>query len=508
MTKKNNDQLANRSCPPQQLHDDDDDDHDNKILDKRRRIKNERLVQASSSSSPCYCCCSLSKQLYGLALLVISSFLYSIMGVFIKLASSSSSSSSTSSSAEFTTTIPSTELVLFRALFQGTIVVVCMALFRDEYSSASCPQHDEGKNGDKPTPPQPQPQQPQPPRVIVRPFGRKEIRNVVILRGIVGGLGFCFYYYTLSHLPLGDATALLSLNPIVTVLAASVLLNEKLQVSHIVAAMASVVGSILIAQPNIVGVVFDGGDHPPPLQEGDDANDDFVVLQSSQPAATTTTSNFGYVTALLGTCCAAGVYILIRKAGQNGVHTLQLLFSWVVFGILFSSIVEIVATITTTTIVEEGNNTNTQQFVWPQSIPITTWYYVLGVCVFGSIGHFLMNYAGRFAPAGLTSIVRSSGIFFSYIWEILIFHEVPSTGTVLGVTLIFASLFVVALQQRQQQQQREQGAMYEKHSEELELTEFDDDEDLEGDNDDVAGDGAIVGSSHSEMIPIKQQGNE
>ena len=352
----------------------------------------------------------LSSESYGLLLLLLSALLFSIMGCFIKLAVSAG--------------LPSTELVLFRGIFQFSWVASAMVFTMDGNNS---------HNNDNDLPQQRK-------ALILRPFGSKLVRPIVIARGMVGGLGFVLYYYTVSVLPLGDATTLLSLNPIVTVLAARIVLGERLYPSYVLAAAASVVGSILIAHPaSLFGHNPRNQDHVPPKST--------IINPSS----------FGYLTAMLGTCCGASVYILIRKAGKAGVHTLQLLFSWSVFGILFSGSIELVSSFVQTTHHANGSTSVSSPSVMNlSSISTSGWWYIVATCCFGSGAHFLMNYAGRLAPAGLTSIVRSSGILWAYLWQIRFFHEQPTPSTILGVFMTLVSLIAVAIQQQQQQKQKQQ----------------------------------------------------
>lgn len=319
----------------------------------------------------------LDDETYALLLLVGSAIFYSVMGAYIKLA--------------VATGVPSTELVFLRALFQGVLVVLAMMWFRDTSTIET------GQGC----------------RLIFVPFGSPNVRKVVVARGLVGGLGFLLFYYTISVLPLGDATTLLSLNPIFTVIAGFIFLGETIRVTHVVAAFGSLMGCLLITKPSFLFKA---------------KADITPVTSSSWPSST------GYITAVMGACCEATVYVLIRRAGRGGVHTLQLLFALVTFGISFSLLVGVVFPILT----GQGYS-----FVWPNSMQ--SWMYVLGVSVFGSIGHLLMNYAGRCAPAGLASIVRSSGIMWSYGLEVLVLHEIPHTITICGVVLIVLSLATVAL---------------------------------------------------------------
>ena len=70
----------------------------------------------------------------------------------------------------------------------------------------------------------------------------------------------------------------------------------------------------------------------------------------------------------------------------------------------------------------------------------------LGVCIAGTIAHFLLNYSMRQLPATLGSLVRSSDIFWAYLLEIIVFGERPQAGTWFGVLFVCTSLVMVLLQ--------------------------------------------------------------
>jgi len=335
----------------------------------------------------------LSTESYGLSLIGVSAALYSIMGAFVKLATQ--------------TGIPATELVFMRAVFQGSLVVVAMLWFREGVQSAdSLPAVDEKEEQQL----QLQQQSHRKPRLLVTvPLGDSSMRSVVIARGAVGGCGFILYFYTLSVLPLGDAIALLSLSPVVTVWASAAILGEPVRPLHIVAAISTVAGSFLIARPAFI----------------------FGMDPLAEPKLASYNS-FGYVTAAMGTCAGAAVFILIRKAGKSGAHTLQLLFSWVVFGLLFSFLLGVAIPL------GKGG--------WYFPTSKLVWSYVLGCCVVGSIAHFLLNFAARHSNPGLASIVRSSGIVWAYLLQILLFGHIPTLLTCAGVVLVSTSLILVSVQ--------------------------------------------------------------
>jgi len=296
--------------------------------------------------------------------------LFSFMGVFLKLASA--------------TGIPSTELVVSRAVFQGTLMILAMTCIRQE---------DTGK------------------LLIQIPFGHTpSVRKVVLLRGFFGGSGFILYFYSIKSVPLGDAITLFSLYPVITIFMGRCVLNEPIKCSQLIAAVTCVIGAAFIAGPSFLGFQSE------------------VVLHSS------TYNPIGYATALIGSMFGATVIVLVRKAGNLGAHTLQLIVSWAVFGAFFGTCVGM----SSVGIELEG--------AWRMPQSKAEYAYILGLCCVGSVAHFLMNFAAKLAPAGLSAIARSSDILWSYSFEIVIFHVVPRAVTLFGVVLIVTSLAGIALQ--------------------------------------------------------------
>jgi len=323
------------------------------------------------------------------------------MGCFIQLASR--------------TGIPSTELVFIRAAFQGTFVVLAMFVYREEnnaYLPVSTTDPTTTATSAATTisliNPSVQPNR-HCRRMIQVPLGNASTRSIIIPLGVASGFAFVLYFFTISVLPLGDAIALLSLHPIATIFAAAAMLGEPVRRVHVIASTITVIGTFLIARPAFLFGKQQGMPHS----------------DSYNP--------FGYVTAAMGTCLSAVVFILMRKAGDSGAHTLQLLFSWACFGLFFSVVL--------------GNVLPVGQGSWDLPSSTLAWVYTLGCCMLGSVGHFLLNFAARHSNPGLASIVRSSGIIWAYILQICFFHQIPTLLTCAGVLLVSSSLVIVSVQQ-------------------------------------------------------------
>mmetsp|Transcript_14788 Transcript_14788/g.21813 ORF Transcript_14788/g.21813 Transcript_14788/m.21813 type:complete len:372 (-) Transcript_14788:42-1157(-) len=238
-------------------------------------------------------------------------------------------------------------------------------------------------------------------RILHKPFGSvAAAQKLVAWRGLLGGAGFLLDYHCMAVLPLGDAITLMSLYPFLTIFLARIFLGEEIRSFHLFVTGVVITGAVCIAQPTFLF----GGMPSPNFQ-----------------------TRLGYVTGILGSCCLASILILIRKAGKIGVHTLQLLLSWAICGTVFSIVI------------------GPYEGLWLVPPTSEIWWYVAGVCAIGAAAHFLLNYAGKMAPAGLVSVVRASDILWAYACEIFIFQEEPNALTWVGVVLVLSSLLLIGL---------------------------------------------------------------
>lgn len=363
-----------------------------------------------------------------LFLLLISAMLFSIMGIFLKRASNDTfSSSSTSSNNK----IPSTELVFIRAMFQGSLTLIGL-FFLEPINEAQGKQTQQQQIIMTTIDKQKQKQTNKTVKLIRYPYGGTPyVQKIVLLRGFLGGLGFVCYFYSMKTLPLGDAVTLFSLYPIITLFLARIFLKELFTVHKIMTAVASVIGAILITKPTFIF-----------------GNDGVEEQQAVGQHFHT-----GHLTALIGSFFGASVITMIRIAGKSGVHTFQLLISWATFGVLSSVIFGFLWSDT----YGNGMDGDWNLHIFSFNENRETCIDILFMVVLGSMAHFLFNFAGKYAPASLGSIARSSDILFAYIFQVVIFHQVPTIGTFIGSFLILISIASIALLKvRQSQDQRNQ----------------------------------------------------
>jgi drug/metabolite transporter (DMT)-like permease len=76
-------------------------------------------------------------------------------------------------------------------------------------------------------------------------------KPLLIARGTVGAFALMFFYYAVTTLPLAEATVLQYLHPVFTAILALFFLKEIIQRSTIICIIVSLIGLLIIIQPNL-----------------------------------------------------------------------------------------------------------------------------------------------------------------------------------------------------------------------------------------------------------------
>ncbi|MCG8314682.1 MAG: DMT family transporter, partial [Pseudomonadales bacterium] len=77
-------------------------------------------------------------------------------------------------------------------------------------------------------------------------------KDLLFARGLVGALALVCVYYSVSTIPLAEATVLQYLHPMFTAILALIFLKERLQLSTIICIVLSFFGLLTIARPGFL----------------------------------------------------------------------------------------------------------------------------------------------------------------------------------------------------------------------------------------------------------------
>ena len=210
-------------------------------------------------------------------------------------------------------------------------------------------------------------------------------KDLLIFRGLAGtGALFCFFW-ALARLPLAEATVLFYTAPVFTAVMAAIFLRERLGVLEVCGLMLSLVGVVLVAQPEFL---FGGSSH-----------------DHSMAAIAV-----GLVGAFMGGCA----YVTVRKLRKTEHHLV------VVF---YFPLVSVVAC---------GPLVATEMLV---PTP-TEWLLLIGIGVFTQIAQIYFTKSLNLEKATRAMSVSYLQILFAASWGLLFLDEMPNGLCVLGALLI------------------------------------------------------------------------
>lgn len=270
----------------------------------------------------------------GLRYMVESAFYFSLMSVFVKLAGQ---------------TVPVSHIVLARSVVAFTLSLVMLRM--------------QG----------------------IPVFGVR--RDLLALRGAFGVGGLICFYYSVTELPLADATTIHYTNPIMVALAAGFFLSEKITRGVVAATLACVVGVILVARPEFLF----GGE---------------------------TVNQLAVWAAVGGAVFSAGAYTTVRKLGQTD-HPLVVVFWFPMIALPFVL----------------------PWAIWNGYVPsLYELLILLGVGVSTQFAQVRMTQGLQLESAARATSMTYLQVVFAFVWGLILFGEVPSWTALAGACMIVGAL--------------------------------------------------------------------
>ncbi|TYR81822.1 DMT family transporter [Priestia megaterium] len=270
----------------------------------------------------------------GVILAIFSSLIFSVMNALVKAVSLS---------------IPAAEVVFFRSIIGTILIYVFMKQSRVVFSRKGVP--------------------------------------MLALRGVLGALYLLAYFYTISKIPLADASILAHLSPFFAILLAAVFLKEKLSRQVLSTLPLVIIGAMLVINP-------------------------FSYSSFSVYALV------GVLSALF----AAGAATSIRYLSKTH-HSYEIVFYFL-------------ATATVVSVPLMWNS-----FVMPEPIEL---FYLICIGVVSLLGQVFLTKAFTHENVVVVEITRYIGIVFNAFWGFLFWAEIPSILTIIGTGFIVAGCIALS----------------------------------------------------------------
>lgn len=225
----------------------------------------------------------------------------------------------------------------------------------------------------------------------IDPWGNR--RGWLVSRGMLGVVGLMCFYYSITHLPLGDATVIQFSNPAFVSLFAVFLLGENLRPRDILATAICIGGVALIAEPRFLF----GGPGRLPI--------------------------FPVTIAVVGAMVSAMAYTVVRRLGRSEHPLVTVLYFPLV-----------AAPITLPLAVLAGRI--------PDLLDLAV---LLGVGISSQAAQVRMTQGLTMERAARATAVTYLQVVFAFIWGLTFFGEVPAPLTLLGAAIIVLTTLAVAV---------------------------------------------------------------
>ncbi|TLD03201.1 uncharacterized protein PgNI_12461 [Pyricularia grisea] len=274
------------------------------------------------------------------------------------------------------------------------------------------------------------------------PFGDRSVRGLLVLRGASGFTGLLGLYYSLSYLPLSDATFISFIIPTITAIVCFVFLKEPMTKHETFAGVLAFTGVLLIARPTFLFGSSSSSSSSPSLDEDPAAaataatanvSGDyfFSTLAPTPPAVSPTQRTLAIIGGVGGCFCAATSYATIRVIGKRA-HSLVSVNYFAMVATVGSAVAILLHP--------------DLEFVFPDRL--RHWLLFLLIGVAGFLLQFLLTEGLQREKAGRATNLIYTQIVFALVTERIIWGTVPSSLSLVGGLLIIVAGIWTTLQKQ------------------------------------------------------------
>ncbi|XXH04472.1 hypothetical protein Hte_010888 [Hypoxylon texense] len=259
------------------------------------------------------------------------------------------------------------------------------------------------------------------------PLGRRDVRGLLVLRGLAGFTGLFCSYYSLSYLNISDATVISFLVPTMTAFICFIALREPFTVREATAGLVAFAGVLFIARPTFL---FPRHSEVLPREN---AARLFVADQSKgivpSVPATPAERSIAVLLAVIGSFAAAAAYSTIRVIGKRA-HSLVSVNYFAVLATVGSCFFILVHP--------------DLHFEIPQNA--TQWILLVAIGVAGFLLQFLLTEGLQREKAGRATNLIYTQMVFALVLERVVWGTTPPAESLFGSALIIGSAIWVSLQ--------------------------------------------------------------
>ena len=257
-------------------------------------------------------------------------------------------------------------------------------------------------------------------------FGYKNQRLMLISRSIVGVLSLMGAYFAVTLIQPSDSTAVGNSNVIITAILSRLFMKEKFSLVHVASICMACTGVILITQPSFIF-------SPTGLIITNDSSSLNIFNQNlTQAENIKLTATIGFLSACTHAIGLATITLLVKKLATNNVHFSVNIFYTSMLGVVISFLVSLTLVLThKSSLLSNIKNR-------PEDFKLHIFYSALSGLV-GTIYMIMFHLSLKYEDAAKVSIIKTSDLFFVFIFQYIILNIKSNVLKVLGGVLIFLS---------------------------------------------------------------------
>ena len=225
----------------------------------------------------------------------------------------------------------------------------------------------------------------------ISPWGNN--RKLLVVRGIFGFCALTCFYWSVTHIPLADATVIQYSNPVFAAILAALILKEPFSRREMLGAFLSLAGVVVLAQPSFL---FGGGSRLTALH---------------------------LAVALGGAIMSAAAYVTIRELRKTD-DALVVVF--------YFPLIALPASIPTAA----------PSAVWPVGME---WALLVAIGITTQLGQVYMTKGLHLESTGRATAVSYVQVLFAFVWGMAFFAEPVTVPALLGAVLIVVGTGIVTL---------------------------------------------------------------
>ncbi|KAI9653473.1 MAG: hypothetical protein M1831_006021 [Alyxoria varia] len=263
------------------------------------------------------------------------------------------------------------------------------------------------------------------------PLGAKDIRWILVARGIGGFFGVYGMYWSLSYLSLSDATVLTFIAPMISCWVCSKLLKESFTRVEQAAACISLVGVVLIAQPASLFSRSSPSDWNRPTTPPSNPDKRSLLLRrrSEPPPNVTPSQRLAAVgMSMVGVLGAVVAYTTIRWIGKRA-HPLISVNYFAAWCTIVSSIALVFIP--------------SVPFILPHTL--RQWLLLIAIGVTGFVMQYLLTAGLRYEKGSRATNMVYCQMLFALAIDKLVWGTTPTVMSLIGSSLILGGAIVVAI---------------------------------------------------------------